>query len=307
MSLLIAFSGQGFQNEHMFSSLCQDSFGKTWLKEASQIMKLDLFDEHAVRKACDDVIQVQCLIAILSVGAFYAFQQDINFNATLLCGYSLGEVSAFCVSTNLSVENVCNLVKMRAQLMREAAVDYTHNQPSGLMVLKGRITANQAKQLAQNHACYIAIINADDHYIVGGLTKNLDALIAEAKAAGVMKAEKLAVNLPSHTPMLTQATQAFADYLKPFQRGVMQYPILNALTQEIITDAQAMVDILAKELSQPLHWDRLMHIAREYGINTVLELGPGSALKNMFAALPASIKAYSLADFASVKGMAKHL
>lgn len=72
MPLLIGFTGQGMQHNKMFSVLKADNFGKHWLKEASDFLHIDLLDESVVEKACTDVVLVQCLIALLSTGAFYA-------------------------------------------------------------------------------------------------------------------------------------------------------------------------------------------------------------------------------------------
>lgn len=304
MSLLIAFPGQGTQHDKMFVQLSADPSGKLWLKETSAAMNLDLFDELIVNQACADVIQVQCLIASLSVGTFYALKKKINLEFDFFCGYSLGEVSAFCVSVNLNAKEVCELVKNRALIMQKAAEKYSNNQPNGLIVLKGRVNAEQVKQLTEKHACYVAIINAEDHYIIGGLLTNLSALIEEAKTMGVMKAKKLAVDLSSHTPFLSEATKSFAVYLQAFQSSVMTYSILNALTQKLIDNTQSMITILAQELSQALQWGRTMQIAeQEYGISNFLELGSRAGLKNMILASQPQIKAYSSANFSTLEDL----
>ena len=82
---------------------------------------------------------------------------------------------------------------------------------------------------------------------------------------------------------------------------------LNALTQVQIDSTQDMLPILARELSETLHWDNVMEIAAEYGISLFLELGPGAALKNMAVARFPSLKAYNLEGFSSVDGLIRLL
>jgi [acyl-carrier-protein] S-malonyltransferase len=178
-------------------------------------------------------------------------------------------------------------------------------QASGMVALKGNITFTQVMQLTQTHTCYLAIIIAEDHYVVGGLLTDLDALLDKAKNSGVKRAEKLAVKLPSHTPLLAQATVNFASYLQQFAAVSLELPILNALTQELIFNSQEMVPILANELSQTLHWNQVMSIAKEYGCSLLLEIGSGTALKNM--ASFQQLKAYSVGEFRSVQGVATFL
>lgn len=300
MSLLVAFSGQGSQHSKMFNLLSADAFGKIWLQEASDVLHVDLFDEASVEKACCDVIQVQCLLVVLSVGVFYALKKQANITPAFMCGYSLGEVSAFCASTNMSLINICELVSKRALFMQQA-----NTSAGSLAALKGNINLHQVQKLVEKYACYIAIINGDDHYIIGGRESAVDAALMTARANGVPKVERLAVKLPSHTPLLAKATTKFAAYLQSVNPGEMQYPILNALTQELIFSANAMLPILAKELSETLHWDSVMRIAAEYGASCFLELGPGAALKNMAQSIIPALKAYQMEGFSSLDGLAE--
>lgn len=300
MSLLVAFSGQGSQHSEMFKLLSADAFGKIWLQEASDILHVNLFDEVSVEKACCDVIQVQCLIVVLSVGVFYALKKQATIRPAFMCGYSLGEVSAFCASTNMCLTNICELVKKRARFMQQA-----NTSVGGLAALKGNINLQQVQELVENYACYIAIINGDDHYIIGGRESDIDAALMAARANGVAKVERLAVKLPSHTPLLAKATTKFAVYLQHFNPVEMQYPILNALTQELIFNAKDMLPILAKELSETLHWDSVMHIAAEYGSLCFLELGPGASLRNLAKSTMPILKAYQMEGFSSLNGLAE--
>jgi [acyl-carrier-protein] S-malonyltransferase len=131
--------------------------------------------------------------------------------------------------------------------------------------------------------------------------------MSQAKNNGVMKAERLIVKLPSHTPLLAKATDSFSVFLQQFTTQSLQYPILNALTLELIFNTKEMLPILAKELSHTLHWNRVMSIAKEYGGSFFLELGPGAALKNMALAGMPQLKAYNMEGFRSVQGMAEFL
>lgn len=202
MSLLIAFSGQGLQHREMYSLLKQCESGVEWLATAGKILGHDLFEERVVHFGCKDVIYSQVYIALLCVGVF----RLLKIEDALLAGYSLGEVSAFCVSANLSIEDVISLVLKRAEIMKQIA-KVECLAPTGLLALKGNVNSDQVKDLVSKHQCYIAIINADDHYIVGGYEKELDSISEAANSLGVKRVRKLKVLLPSHTPLLKTASQ----------------------------------------------------------------------------------------------------
>lgn len=306
MSCIVAFSGQGRQFPEMFHFLKSNAFGLSWLADASKRLNKNLMDDKVIADCCYDVLYSQLFIALLSVGAFRAMQQQCSFEP-LLCGYSLGEVSAFCVSAELSMDEICQLVEMRVNVMQAALDGSTQHRPAGLVALKGHMNISDAQQLTQQYQCYIAIINGSDHYIVGGEESNLNQLMDAAKARGISKVEKLAVKLPSHTPLLASASPAFLSYLQhQFNNSQLAYPILNAMTAEVTTSTSAMLTMLANELSHTLHWDKVLQIAGEYGVSPFLELGPRSDLKHMFTATNPDIAAYALDDFATVDGICKH-
>lgn len=303
MSCLIAFSGQGRQYAKMFDFLKKDEFGKLWLSDASRVLGKNMMDEAVIETYSYDILYSQLWIALLSIGACRAIQQQYTFEP-LLCGYSLGEVSAFCVSTGLPIEKICELIEMRVKCMQDAMDKATQHRAAGLVALKGNINNDMVNELSKSYHCYVAIINDHDHYIIGGEIDNINQLMDAAKSAGVSKVEKLAVKVPSHTPLLTDASPIFLSYLqKNYQDLTLGLPILNAMTAEITTSTSQMLTILSDELSHTLHWDNVLRIAGEYQVSTFLELGPRSDLKHMFTAINPDIKAYALEDFETVKGI----
>lgn len=305
MSLLIGFSGQSCQHEKMFDILKKNEKGKKWLSEASDILHKNLFDEKIILENKDDFFYAQIFIALLSIGVFHLIDSLLPNIDFILCGYSLGETSAFCASAHLDMQQIYSLIEARARYMQEAVFKYTGNQSCGLAALKGRLNEKIVQELTTTYQCYIAIINDEDHYIVGGLKTQLEKLLAEAKQRGITKAEFINVHLPSHTPMLQEATQNFNNYLKKFQDCSLQYPILNALSTEQIFTSQEMTSILSNELSQTLHWKKVMQIAQEYQITAFLELGPKNSLKNIAANYFA--ETYALEDFSSIEGIINYI
>ncbi len=301
MSLLIGFSGQGQQYQAMFHLLKQDTWGQSWLQACSKLIGFDLSHEANIAKYCDDALYSQLFITSLSVGTFRAIAQRRPLQA-LLCGYSLGELSAFCASTALPLTSIFDIVEKRVQCMQAALDNY--DKDAGMIALKGHINLNDAKKLIQTYNCHIAIINDNDHYIIGGFLADLEKLKTAAKKIGVSLVKSIKVKFPSHTPLLANASIEFHKYLQTYvQSAKMTIPILNAMTAERVEDTVSMLAILAKELSQPLHWDKIMHMASDYQIDTWLELGPQRALTHMFIEANPYIKAYASDDFITMNGV----
>ncbi len=299
MPLLITFAGQGLQHAKMYRLLKTTSTGHDWLVQAGEKLNLDLFDDACVETACNDEISSQVLITVLEVGLF----RELNLQNVLLAGYSLGEITALCASANLELADIILLVQQRAKLMHDAATLIT-NESSGLIALKGNLNLSTAQQLAKKHQCYLAIINADDHYIIGGFEKDLTLLIDSALQLGVKTAKSLRIHLPSHTPLLNSAREPFLKFLQQnFSKRTLTFPILNALQSEVVHDTTTLLPLLANELCQTLEWGRTMAIAHELGYPCAIELGPDASLQKMFLEVNPSLIAYCSEDFSTLDGL----
>ena len=264
---------------------------------------LNLLDEKTIGKHCYDVLYSQLFITLLSVGAFRSVQSSFSCKS-IFCGYSLGEISAFCASAQVPLDKIFELIEQRVKIMQHSLQKSVQDQPAGLIVLKGNINITKALALANQFQCHIAIIINPDHYVIGGLNVNLALLAKEAQSMGVLKMEILPIKLPSHTPILQTATDKFLLYLQTqFKNYTMRYTILNALTVNMISSTPDMLHILATELSSTLHWDKLMRIAAEYGTDSFIELGPKSTLKNMFSSVNPTMHTYALDEFLTVSGL----
>ena len=303
MPCLIGFSGQGLQHAHMFKCLQTDASGLAWMQEASHRLDRDLLNDKVVGDLCHDVLYAQLFIVLLSVGLFRCIESALGADS-LLCGYSVGEVAAFGASTHLSMDVLIEVIKARVKAMQDAIHVASPRQSSGLVALKGRISFAQAQHIAQRCGCYMAIINAPDHFIVGGCDDALEALMHEALVAGVRTVRKLPIKLASHTPLLQAARAPFEAFLqKTVAQVPMKFPIINSITGASCTSSQVMIPWLAKALSQTLHWDRVMRLAPEFRVHTFLELGPGGHLKAMYPHDDSRVRVYGTEDFQSIHAL----
>lgn len=61
---------------------------------------------------------------------------------------------------------------------------------------------------------------------------------------------------------------------------------------------------LAKQISHTVEWAACLESCLEAGASAFLELGPGSALSNMFTSAYPNIPSRSLDDFRTIQGVA---
>lgn len=302
MAIMYAFSGQGLQNADMFKLLSEDERGVTFLEEASKLVDINLLNKNDFSKYLFDQKFAQLFITILSKGIFDLLSIKSNSG---LCGYSLGETIAFICSANLSLDKALELVATRAELMLEA-IDNSEDRFS-MISIKDGLDTSQIKKCANENKCELAINLSDTQAVVAGSNNDIEIFANAVKELGAKFIKKVNVNVPSHTHFLKDATPKFADYLKQYNNCSLQYPIIDSLTLSKNYNASAMLDYLAKELSTTLQFGQLSQCVLEYGYSSIVEIGPGSALKNIFKSHGIYTNCLSCNDFASLEGMKKYL
>jgi [acyl-carrier-protein] S-malonyltransferase len=91
-------------------------------------------------------------------------------------------------------------------------MDKSTTKPSGLVAIRG-LTRDKLDPICKVHGAYVAIVNAEDQMLVGGTRKALEAITQDARAAGAERTTMLPVAVPSHTPLLAEASKEFRQAL----------------------------------------------------------------------------------------------
>ncbi len=111
--------------------------------------------------------------------------------------------------------------------------------------------------ICKAHGAYVAIVNAEDQMLVGGTRKALDAVVLDARAAGAKRTTMLPVAIPSHTPLLADASDRFRRALsKAHLPGEMlaDVRLLSGIDGAAVFDVRAGADKLARQIQQTVDW-----------------------------------------------------
>ena len=211
----------------------------------------------------------------------------------LFAGYSVGELAAYGCAGSLGMADLLALARARADAMNEASAG-----DDGMLALRG-LARSAVDALCLEHGASIAIVNGDDHFIVGGTSVALDALMREALEKGG-SAQRLRVAVASHTPGLASASARFRSALRQVSWSDPRTPVLSGLDGTPVRDSSTAIDVLARQVSTTIRWVDCMDGARERGMRACLELGPGNALARMVRERHADVEARSVADFRSL-------
>jgi [acyl-carrier-protein] S-malonyltransferase len=297
----ILCSGQGYQGAGMFDLLA-DASEASPVFEAAKFVLDGKDPRQLVREASNDELHADKVGQILCCTQAMAAWAVLSAKAPrplVVAGYSVGELAAWGVAGLLDHEGVLDLVVKRA-----AAMDKATTQPSGLVAIRG-LRRNKLGPICKAHGAYVAIINAEDQMVVGGTRRALDAVVHDARAAGAERTTVLPVAVPSHTPLMAEASQSFRQALGKAHLSA-EVPsgvrLLSGIDGDTVFDVRAGADKLARQIQQTVDWAACMQSCRAAGVTKVMELGPGHALAHMMHEFMAGGDVHSLSEFHSLPG-----
>jgi [acyl-carrier-protein] S-malonyltransferase len=296
----ILCSGQGSQHPAMFDLVANCPEAEPVFAAAAQVLGQDprrfvreaapaeLFADHSGQILCC----TQALAARVALGAAWPAR-------AVIAGYSIGELAAWGCAGAVDGPNTLRLAQRRA-----AAMDAAAPKDSGLAVIVGLLRPTLETILVR-HAAFFAIVNEDDNSTVGGSRAALLAVCREAEARGAKRAFVLPVAVPSHTPLLREATEQFRVVLheaSPRLPGA-GYRLLSGIDGDTIGDIETGIDKLARQISTTIDWAACLESCRSAGAVAALELGPGTTLSHMASALFPDGRTRSVEEFRSLAGL----
>ncbi|MCE4224090.1 malonate decarboxylase subunit epsilon [Methylobacterium sp. C25] len=298
--LALLCSGQGAQHPGMFDLTEDAPQAQPVFEAAASLLGIDprdLVEQPNADLHGNRTGQILCCTAAL---AAWKIIDQSKPSRLVVAGYSIGDLAAWGCAGRLEPGSVLRLAAVRAE-----AMDAASGEGYGLAGIRG-LSLDTVTKLAERHACQLAIRNAPDSAVVGGLRTALEAVCTQAAAAGAQRAILLPVRTPSHTPLLVDASQSFAQALA---RETLQRPppgaprLIQGLDGTTLFDPAGGLDKLARQISQTIDWAGCLEACRELGAESVLELGPGRSLATMARdALPGA-RVHALEDFRSIEGV----
>jgi len=298
VSLALLFAGQGTQHAAMLPwletcpeaapalSLIAAQLGTDWRTRLST-------PEWAYGNAV-----AQPLLTGLGIAAWQGLAQRLPA-PTVVAGYSVGELAAFCVAGVFDAGTAIALAADRAVAMDSAAA----GMDTGLLSVQGLDKAAQ-QAACTRYGIFVAIRLAADRAVLGGLSEALTTAERELSADGV-RCTRLAVGIASHTPLMSAAADAFDARLSALVLSSPDSILVCNHTGAAETEPGRLRQLLARQIATPVLWDSCMDAIAERRVRCVLEVGPGNALAKIWRERHPHIPVRSVDEFRSVDAVAR--
>lgn len=303
-TLAFVFPGQGSQSLGMLAELSElhpqlrDSF-----VEASDGAGVDLWalTQGGPEEMLNRTEYTQPALLAASVALWRLWLAQGGARPALLAGHSLGEYSALVAAGALSLHDGAHLVRLRGQLMQDAA-------PAGVGAMAAVIGAEDAlveevcAQAAGSQVVVPANYNSPGQVVIGGDAAAVERALALLAERGVRKTVKLAVSVPSHTPLMREAANRLAEAMRGLAWHAPQLPVVQNVDAQVHDGIDAIRQALVEQLYLPVRWTGCVQALAARGATRVAECGPGKVLTGLVKRIDKSLDGRALAtpaDFAT--------
>lgn len=303
-ALAFVFPGQGSQSLGMLADLAQmHPIVQETFAEASDAAGIDLWtlSQDGPEAQLNRTEFTQPALLAAGVAVWRAWLAAGGARPARLAGHSLGEYTALVAAGALSLADAARLVRLRGQLMQGAT-------PDGLGAMAAVLGAEEAlvrevcEQAAHAQVLVPANFNSPGQIVIGGHAEAVDRAIAMFAERGVRKAVKLAVSVPSHTPLMRDEANRLTEAMRVLDWHAPQLPVVHNVDGREHADVASIVGALAAQLHQPVQWIACVEALAAAGATRIAECGPGKVLTGLVKRIDRSLDARSLgglADFNS--------
>ena len=275
---------------------------KATFEEASDGAGVDLWalSQGGPEEMLNRTEYTQPALLAAGIAVWRLWQAQGGKQPSVLAGHSLGEYTALVAAGALSLKDGAHLVRIRGQLMQEAA-------PAGVGAMAAVLGADDAVveaacvEASGAQVVVPANYNSPGQIVIGGDAAALDRALALLQAQGVRKAVKLAVSVPSHTPLMREAANRLAQAMAGMAWSQPALPVVQNVDAAVHASLDDIRDALVRQLYLPVQWTACVQALAARGVGRVGECGPGKVLAGLAKRIDKSLDARALgtpADFA---------
>ena len=294
------FPGQGAQKIGMGLELYKNfKVAKNVFDEADDVLKQKLSkiifegpNEELTLTENTQVALMVCSIAMLRVLEEKTGKKLKTF-CSYVAGHSLGEFTALVASNVLPLCECVKLLKLRGKAMQEAV-------PAGEGAMFALLGANVeiANEISNEADVAVANDNSPAQQVLSGEASAIQKAIKLSKDKGY-KAIKLNVSGPFHSKLMEPAKKILEQALAEIKFNSPQIPIVSNFTGKVMKTQDIKKNLLM-QLTNTVKWCDSIRNLKKFGVENILEVGPGKIYTNLTKRIDPTLNAIALNNEESI-------
>ncbi len=292
--IALIFPGQGAQKVGMGKEFFDASpEAKEIFNQADQVVPgLSDVIFNGPQEKLTSTAYCQPAILTMSIAALKALEAHENFkNVTpkFSAGLSLGEYSALAANGALSFEDTVKLVERRSTFMDEAT-----KQAEGKMAAIIGLDKEKILEICEQTGAEVANFNSPQQIVITGYGEKVVAAAKLMEEAGAKNVIMLEVAGAFHSTLMVPAAEKFAEEVKKFNIKEAAFAVVSNVDARPVTDQEVVRANLAKQITSSVEWVASVEYIARQGVDTFIEIGPGSVLKGLIRRIDRGLTVYNI-------------
>lgn len=295
-SLAFVFPGQGSQSLGMLAGLADaHPVIRETFAEASEGAGVDLWalSQQGPEEQLNRTEYTQPALLAAGIAVWRAWRKAGGAMPERFAGHSLGEYTALVAAGALPLDQGARLVRLRGQLMQGATPDGS-GAMAAVLGAEEALVREVCEQAAQSQVLVPANFNSPGQIVIGGHAEAIDRAIALFAERGIRKAVKLAVSVPSHTPLMRDEANRLAEAMRALEWRLPELDVVQNVDARAHGDIQSILDALVRQLYLPVQWTSCVEALVAQGARRIAECGPGKVLTGLVKRIDKSVDARAL-------------
>ncbi len=295
-SLAFVFPGQGSQSVGMLAELgAEFPEVRQAFDEASDGAGLDLWSlaQNGPEAELGRTENTQPALLAASVAVWKVWRAKGGPIPAQMAGHSLGEYSALVCAGALPLRDAAALVAERGRLM-QAAMPAGVGSMAAVLGADDEMIQQVCKEVSDEEIVTPANFNSPGQLVIAGHAAAIDRAIQRLGELGVRKVIKLAVSVPSHTPLMRDAAQQLAARMAELPWQVPEIPVLQNADAKAHAGIEFIRAALERQLYMPVLWTDTVQSLVRNGTAKIFECGPGKVLTGLCRRIDKSLDARAL-------------
>jgi [acyl-carrier-protein] S-malonyltransferase len=277
--IAFVFPGQGAQYAGMGRSLAE-AFpeARTVFERADRLLGVELsaLCWNGPEDRLKETAITQPAILTTSVAALAILEQR-GLACDVAAGLSLGEYTALVAAGALAFEDALPLVQARGRFMQEAAAGRA-TAMAALLGIDAAAVEALCRRAAAKGVVEPANFNSPGQTVIAGDEAAVEEAIALARAAGARRAVRLPVSAPFHTSLMAPAAERLRPLLEQVPLRPPRVPVVSNVTAQPTRSPEEIRRHLISQVAQPVRWEASVRRMSALGVQTFVEIGPGSTV-----------------------------